>query len=102
MSSWKRIPFENNGFNKTYYNLFEEKEKLPNFWNKKGVAVKKWRSRAWSIDPKVTKLSIIKTEAPNMENIDVADPFLDASSKLLENYPQLFEAIADMEHFGQQ
>jgi hypothetical protein len=75
---------------------------LLNFWNKKGVAVKNWRSRAWSIDPKVTKLLIIKTETPNIENIDDADPVLDASSKLLENYSQLFEAIEDIEHFVQQ
>lgn len=73
-----------------------------NFWNRKGVAVKKWRSRAWSIDPKVTRLLIIKTEAPNMDNIDDADPVLNSSSRLLENYCQLFEAIADIEHFGQQ
>jgi hypothetical protein len=73
-----------------------------NFWNRKRVAVKKWRLRAWSIDPKVTRLSIIKTEAPNIENIDDADPVSDASSQLLENCSQLFEAIADIEHFSQQ
>jgi hypothetical protein len=29
------------------------------FWRKKGKAVKKWRSRAWSIDPKKTNLIIV-------------------------------------------
>jgi hypothetical protein len=72
---------------------------LLNFWNRKGVAVKKWRSRAWSIDPRVTNL-IIKTEAPNIQNIDNADPVLDPSSQLLKNDSQLFEAIADIEQFG--
>ena len=28
-------------------------------WNRKGKAVKKWRSRAWSIDPNKTNLTII-------------------------------------------
>jgi hypothetical protein len=32
---------------------------MPRFWNRKGKAVKKWRSRAWSIDPKETNLTII-------------------------------------------
>jgi hypothetical protein len=73
---------------------------LLNFWNRKGVAVKKWRSRAWSIDPRVTRLSIIKTEASNMENIDDADPVLDSSFQLLENCSHIFEAIADIEHLG--
>jgi hypothetical protein len=29
------------------------------FWGGKDKAVKKWRSRAWSIDPKKTRLTII-------------------------------------------
>ena len=36
---------------------------MPRFWKKKGQAIKKWRSRAWSIDPRITKLTIIKVEA---------------------------------------
>jgi len=28
-------------------------------WNRKGKAVKNWRSKAWSIDPKQTTLTII-------------------------------------------
>ena len=28
-------------------------------WNGKGKAVKKWRSRAWSIDPNKTNLTIV-------------------------------------------
>ena len=69
-----------------------------NFHKRKDVAVKKWRSRAWIIDPRVTRL-IIKTEAPNMENIDNADPDLDSSSQLLKKHAQSFEAITDMEQF---
>lgn len=30
------------------------------FWNRKGQAAKKWRSKAWCIDPKETKITIIK------------------------------------------
>ena len=96
-----RIPFENNRFNNACYNTFEEKAKLLNFWNRKGVAAKKWRSRAWSIDPKITRLTIV-TEAPKMQNIDDADSTSDASSRLQKNYSQLFEAIKDIEQFGQQ
>jgi len=29
------------------------------FWSRKGKAVKKWRSRAWSIDTNRTKLTIV-------------------------------------------
>ena len=29
------------------------------FWIKKSKAVKKWRSRAWSIDPNKTNLTIV-------------------------------------------
>ena len=61
---------------------------MSRFWKRKGVAVRKWRSRAWSIDPKVTNLTIIKVEASNMPN------------QLLEAYPQYYDAIADMEQFN--
>ena len=33
------------------------------FWNTKDQAAKKWRSKAWLIDPKVTKISIIKSSS---------------------------------------
>jgi hypothetical protein len=29
------------------------------FWSRKGKAAKKWRSRAWSIDPNKTNLTIV-------------------------------------------
>jgi hypothetical protein len=70
-------------------------------FNKKSRAVKNWRSRAWSIDPKVTNLTIIKTEA-KLENIDIKDFNLNFNlhfSQLLKNYPQYFEAVADIEQF---
>jgi hypothetical protein len=38
------------------------------FWKRKGEAVRKWRSRAWSIDPKVTHLTIINTEVLKPED----------------------------------
>ena len=72
---------------------------MPKFWKRKGKAVKKWRSRAWSIDPSKTNLIIIKAEK-NIEGIDTADSNLNFNmnfSRLLENYPQYFDAIEDME-----
>jgi hypothetical protein len=54
-------------------------------WKRKDVAIKNWRSRAWSIDPKKTNLTIIKVEASDMPN------------RLFETYPQYYDAIADME-----
>jgi hypothetical protein len=71
-------------------------------WKRKSIAVKKWRSRAWSIDPKVTNLTIIKTEA-KPKSIDTVDSYLNFNldfPKLLNSYPQYFEVIADMEQFG--
>jgi hypothetical protein len=76
------------------------------FWNRKDDAVKKWRSRAWSIDPKVTNLTIIKADS-KLERMDIAralDFNLDFNfgldldfPKLLKVYPEYFEAIADIE-----
>ncbi len=66
-------------------------------WNRKGEAVKKWRSRAWSIDPRVTNLTIIKTENADLKSIDVPDSNFDLS-RMLKDYPQYFDAIADIEH----
>ena len=37
----------------------EEKGKMLKLWNGKGKAVKKWRSRAWSIDLNKTNLTIV-------------------------------------------
>jgi len=34
-------------------------DKMLRFWRAKGKGVKKWRSRAWSIDPNKTNLTII-------------------------------------------
>jgi hypothetical protein len=72
-------------------------------WNRKRDGVKKWRSRAWSIDPKVTNLTIIKTDS-KLESMHIIDFNLDFDfgfdlnfPKLLKGYPQYFEAIADIE-----
>jgi hypothetical protein len=74
------------------------------FFHRKSRAIKKWRSRAWCIDPKVTNLTIIKTEAEKtMESLDTADSNLDFNLnffKLLKDYPQYFDALADMEQFS--
>ena len=73
------------------------------FWNRKGKAVKKWRSRAWSIDPKVTNLTIVKKEPEKLENIGTADSNMSFNldfPRLLRSYPQYFEVLTDMEQFG--
>ena len=82
-------------------------------WNNKGTAVKKWRSRAWSIDPKKTKLTITRVQdqlslnpEENLEitDLDLANPtsFLTShkteSSQLPENCNKFFEAITDIEN----
>ena len=75
---------------------------MPKFWKRKRNAVKNWRSRAWSIDPKVTNLIIIKAE-PRMGLVDMENFSVDFSlnfPQLLHNYPQYFEAVMDMEQFG--
>jgi hypothetical protein len=81
-------------------------------WNRKGQAVKKWRSRAWVIDPKKTKITIIKAEASNVddsaENIEItdlnlADPFstlllrMNKSPQLVEFCNRSVDALTDME-----
>ena len=66
------------------------------FWNRKGLVVKKWRSRVWSIDPRVTNLTIVKTEAPGIKNVDESDLNL-GISEMLKSYPQYLDAILDME-----
>ena len=68
--------FQNNRFIKTPVDPFRGKGTVRRLWNRKGQAVKKWRSRAWSIDPKKTKITIIKN-ASNLvvseENIELVD-----------------------------
>ena len=74
---------------------------MSRFWKRKGKAVKKWRSRAWSIDPNKTNLTIIKAES-KLESIDVADFNLNFNMnfpQLLESCPQYFDAMPDMEQF---
>jgi hypothetical protein len=78
------------------------KEKMLRFWNRKGKAIKNWRSRAWSIDPNKTNLTIIRAK-PKLETMDIADFNLNLNMnfpQLLEEYPRYLEAIADMEQFG--
>jgi hypothetical protein len=40
---------------------------------RKGKAVRNWRSRAWSIDPKKTNLIIIRTEILKPTDHELAD-----------------------------
>lgn len=68
-------------------------------WNTKGNAVRKWRSRAWSIDPKVTNLTIIKEIVLQRIDTDSNLNFNLNFPKLIEAYPQYFEAITDIEQF---
>ncbi|MCW4053539.1 MAG: hypothetical protein NWE84_01280 [Candidatus Bathyarchaeota archaeon] len=39
------------------------------FWSKKGKAVKKWRSRAWSIDPNKTNLTIVVKKEKGYQHV---------------------------------
>ena len=44
--------------------------------NRKKQAIKKWRSRAWTINPKKTKITIIKSESNlviSEENFELAN-----------------------------
>jgi hypothetical protein len=75
------------------------KEKMFRIWNKKDTAVKKWRSRAWSIDPKVTNLTIIKSDNTNPESTAVTDSNLDLP-QMRKDFPQFFDAIGDIEQFS--
>jgi hypothetical protein len=99
--------FQNNRFIKKRHTIFEEERNMRLF-RRKSRAVKKWRSRAWSIDPKKTKLTIIKAEALNLENPEFADLNLtdqvsilslpiDESSQLLEFCTEGINALTDME-----
>ena len=42
----------------------KEKAEMLSLFKKKNRAIKKWRSRAWSIDPKKTRLTILKAKTP--------------------------------------
>ena len=108
------MKFRNNGFIKTAYNFFlEEKDKVLRIWNRKGKAVRKWRSRAWNIDPKKTKITIIKVETSNIDNsvenleivdLNLADP-ISSLPLYMDKPPQLpelkrthfFNALTDIE-----
>ncbi len=73
------------------------------FLHRKGKAVKNWRSRAWSIDPKVTKLTIIKAEESDVQIAELtARPPMHADRlpQWLDVCPQYCDAIADMEQFS--
>jgi hypothetical protein len=39
------------------------------FWNKKGKAAKKWRARAWSIDPNKTNLTILVKKEKSTQHV---------------------------------
>ncbi|MBN1358901.1 hypothetical protein JW988_09065 [Candidatus Bathyarchaeota archaeon] len=39
------------------------------FWKRKGKAVKKWRSRAWSIDPNKTNLTILVKKEKHCQHV---------------------------------
>jgi hypothetical protein len=89
-------------------NLFQQrKERLhTKFFHRKSKAVKNWRSRAWSIDPKVTKLTIIESEESNAVDTQITEltarphTCADRPPQWLEVYPQYCDAIADMEQFS--
>jgi hypothetical protein len=68
IKTWR---FQNNRFIKTYYRLLWGKDNVLRLWNRKNSAVRKWRSRAWSIDPKVTNLTIITAAAANFERLEI-------------------------------
>ena len=78
---------------------------LQKFWKRKSKAVKNWRSRAWSIDPKVTNLTIIRSEESNVVIEQIEELFACPSGHIrrlpeeLEACPQYIDAIADLEKF---
>jgi hypothetical protein len=76
---------------------------LQKFWKRKSKAVKNWRSRAWSIDPKVTNLTIIRSEESNVAIAQIEESFPCPSSHThslleeLEAYSQYYNAVTDLE-----
>lgn len=97
--------FQNNRLIKTRVAPLRREDTVIQLWKRKGNAVKKWRSRAWSIDPKKTKITIIKVETSNTElrDLDLSNPFAslplqtEKSPQLPECCNQIFEAITNME-----
>jgi len=97
--------FQNNHLIKSRITSSRGKDTVIRLWKRKGKAVKKWRSRAWSIDPKKTKITIIKVETSNTELMDLGLSNLFASiplqteksPQLPESCNQIFEAITNME-----
>jgi hypothetical protein len=97
--------FQNNRLIKTRITSLRGEDTVIRLWKRKGKAVKKWRSRAWSIDPKKTKITIIKVETSNIDlmDLDLSNPFAslplqtENSPQLPESCNQIFEAITNME-----
>ena len=78
---------------------------LSKFWKRRNKAVKNWRSRAWSIDLRVTKLTIIKDEESEGQVVELESnqhsfTHSNGSPRWLERYPQYCNSIADMEQLG--
>ena len=78
---------------------------LQKFWKRKSRAIRNWRSRAWSIDPKVTNLTIINSEESNTVIEQIEELFACPSGHILrlseglEACPRYHDVIADMEQF---
>jgi len=82
-----------------------------NFWNRKSEAAKKWRYRAWLIDPKVTRIIISKKDSRlhvSEENSELEDLDLEElvsslyfpikkSAELVESCSLGTGALLDME-----
>jgi len=49
--------------------FFEGKDKVKRLWSRKGNSIKKWRSKAWSIDLHKTKLTIVVKNAKFSQHI---------------------------------
>jgi hypothetical protein len=99
--------FQNNRLIKTRIASLRGEDTVVRLWKRKGKAVKKWRSRAWSIDPKKTKITIIKVETSDTElmDLDLFNPFASLplqteKSRLPESCNQIFEAITNMEQMA--
>lgn len=96
---------QNKRFIKTRIASLQGEDTVIRFWKRKGNAIKKWRSRAWSIDPKKTKITIIKVEMSNIDlmDLDLSNPFAsltlqtEKSPQLPESCNQIFEAVTNME-----
>jgi hypothetical protein len=97
--------FQNNHLIKLSIAFLRGEYTVIRLWKRKGNTVKKWRSRAWSIDPKKTKITIIKVETSNIDltDLDLSNPFASLplqtgkSPQLPESCDQIFEAITNIE-----